>query len=572
MSLRLKTKLSLGLVFLFAVIVTFGVLSIIYINRLGNDAERILKNNHESLVYGNNMLKALEMARSNPAAIKLFEVNLQKEESNITEPGEREATVLLRKNFEELKVNPEDSSNYPEIRQSIQLINDLNQDAIMRKNTIAKQTAEDAKLWLTIIFTTLILVAFSFVYNFPGIISDPIRTLSEGISEIANKNYQKRIRLDQNDEFSDLANAFNTMAEKLDEYEHSNIAKIKFEKSRIEAIINQMKDGIIGLSEKKNILFLNAVAEKLLGLKESEIIGQYAADVAIKNDLMRKLLREEGEKPELKIYADGKESFFNKEVTNVTNGEQVIGQVIVLRNITPFRELNEAKTNFIATVSHELKTPISSIKMSAKLLEDERIGVLSHEQKDLIGSIHEDANRLLKITGELLNMAQVETGNIQLKLQPTRPGEIIDQAVQAVEVPAKQRNIQIHAASFEFLPSVLVDIEKTSWVLINFLTNAIKYAPEGSAVIVSVKNRERTLAFIVTDAGRGIDEKYTARIFDKYFKVPGNHERSGTGLGLAISKEFIEAQGGRIWVESRLGEGSSFGFEVPVASQGLDGQ
>jgi PAS domain S-box-containing protein len=565
MGMKLKAKLSFGLGFLFIVILSFGILSIYYINRLGNDAEKVLKNNHESLVYCNNMLKALEEIPAKTGASKEFENNLQKQEANITEPGEQEATHELRKNFTELIANPADSSNYPQLRQSIQLINDLNQDAILRKNTIATKTAADAKLWLTIIFTVLILVALTFVYNLPGIISGPIAKLSEGISEIANKNYQKRIYLQQEDEFGDLANTFNTMAEKLDEYEHSNLAKIKFEKSRIETIINQMKDGIIGLDEKNNILFLNVVSEKLLGIKEAEITGKYAADVALKNDLMRTLLQEESKK-ELKIYADNKESYFNKDVLNVTNNHVIIGKVIVLRNITPFHELNEAKTNFIATVSHELKTPISSIKMSAQLLTDNRVGELNAEQQELIKSIGDDADRLLKITGELLNMSQVETGNIQLKLQDTLPSVIIDQALQAVTSQAQQKNIHLQVTIQDKLPAIQADAEKTSWVLINFLTNAIKYSSEASAIEVAVYTKNKQVVFTVKDYGKGIDEKYLPRIFDRYFKVPGTHDRTGTGLGLAISKEFIEAQGGQIEVSSVNGEGSVFGFSFPYNS------
>jgi PAS domain S-box-containing protein len=565
MSLRLKTKLSLGLIFLFVVIVLFGILGIVSINRLSRDANLVLMNNQESLLYCNNMFKALENIRIQKDAAQLFEENLKKQEGNITEIGEKDATLELRKDFNELLANPEDSSNYPQIRNSLILIQDLNEMAILRKNAIAQKTAENAKLWLSVIFTILTLIAFTFIFNLPAIISDPISSLSEGIKAIASKNYKKRIFLQQDDEFGDLATAFNNMAERLDEYENSNLSQIKFEKSRIETIINQMRDGIVGLDNKKNILFLNAVAEKLLGLKEKEIIGKYAADIALKNDLMRKLLQTSEEEKDLKIYADKKESYFSKDILNVTNNEQVIGQVIVLRNITPFHELNEAKTNFIATVSHELKTPISSIKMSAQLLGDGRIGTLSSEQNELIQSIRDDSDRLLKITGELLNMAQVETGNIQLKLQATRPATIVEQALQAVQFQAQQKNIHLDLHIDESLPSINADTEKSTWVLINFLTNAIKFSPEQSDITVAVYQKDHAVEFLVLDHGSGIEEKYLPRIFDRYFKVPGTHERSGTGLGLAISKEFIEAQGGRIWVQSQLGEGSKFGFAFKAA-------
>ncbi len=457
-------------------------------------------------------------------------------------------------------LNPADTLLYPEIRRSIYQILELNEDAILRKNEVAQRTADNAKDVLAIIFTVLTLVAFTFIFNLPGIISDPIRNLSEGILAIADKDYKKRIYLNQEDEFGDLANAFNIMAGKLDEYESSNLAKIKFEKSRIETIINQMRDGIIGLDEKRNVLFLNAVAEKLLGLSEAAISGKYAPDIALTNDLVRTLLQDDPDKKELKIYADNKESYFSKDVLNVTNNEAVIGQVIVLRNITPFHELNAAKTNFIATVSHELKTPISAIKMSARLLTDPRVGELNSEQQELIRSITDDAGRLLKITGELLNMSQVETGNIQLKLQSANPGIIVEQAIRAVSFQAQQKQVHIRAAIPEGLPPIHADVEKTSWVLINFLTNAIKYSTERSDVEVEASQKDDKVEFMVSDHGKGIDEKYLPRIFDRYFKVPGTHDRNGTGLGLSISKEFIEAQGGHIWVDSRIGEGSRFGF------------
>jgi len=565
MSIRLKTKLSLGLIFLFIVIVLFGVSGLFYINRLSEEGRQVLKNNQESLLYSNRMLQSLENLRTEKTALDIFKDNLKKQQGNITEIGEKEATDELTKNFNEMLLDPKDSSNYIDIRRSIYKIQDLNELAILRKNATAQHTAENATQVLTIVFTILTLVSFTFIFNLPGIISGPISSLSEGILAIAGKNYKKRIYLRQGDEFGDLANAFNIMAGKLDEYESSNLAQIKFEKSRIETIINQMRDGIIGLDEKRNILFLNAVSEKLLGLKETEISGQYAPDIALKNDLMRTLLRNDPEKKDLKIYADDKESYFSKDVLEVTNNTEIIGQVIVLRNITPFHELNEAKTNFIATVSHELKTPISSIKMSARLLSDLRVGEVNGEQQELIRSITDDADRLLKITGELLNMSQVETGNIQLKLQPADPATIVDQAVQAVLFQAQQKGIRIRAAVADNLPMIQADVEKTSWVLINFLTNAIKYSPDQSGVEVAAYRREAEVEFLVTDHGKGIDAKYLPRIFERYFKVPGTHDRNGTGLGLSISKEFIEAQGGQIWVSSQLGEGSRFGFRLSAA-------
>ena len=470
MPIKLKTKLSLGMSFLFIVILVFGIFGIFYITKLKDDATKIIQNNHESLVYANHMLQALNQISTDSIALSTFEKNLKLQESNITEPGEREATESLRNYYEQFKKSRYNTEIRSRLSNSILLVSEINQHAILRKNEVAQNTAENAIVVLTILFTLLTLVTFTFVINFPDVISKPIRALSEGISAIADKQYDKRIHLEQKDEFGDLANAFNTMAEKLDAYEHSNIAKITFEKSRIETIINQMKDGIIGLDEKRNILFFNIVAENLLGLNEKEIIGNYAPDIALKNDLMRILLVTDNEQKELKIYADNKESYFNKDVFSVTNGEKMIGQVIVLRNITPFHELNEAKTNFIATVSHELKTPLASIKMSASLLTNEKVGQFNEDQKELIHSIVDDADRLLKITGELLNMSQVETGNIQLKLQPVIPQQFIENALSTIQFQAQQKRIKLQIDEYQKLPKVMADQEKTSWVLIYFLT------------------------------------------------------------------------------------------------------
>jgi PAS domain S-box-containing protein len=562
--MRLKTKLSIGIGFLFIAILISGILGIFSMHQLKKDARLILEDNYETLVYSNSMLALMDREPIDSTVFAAFENNLRKQEANITEPGEAAATAMVRDIFEQLKHDPDNDSLQLLIRRRIYEINTANQQAIFRKNAAAETNARRFSNFTMFVFGSLALIAFTLAVNFPGIISEPVNALSEGIKAIVNKDYSKRIRITQQDEFGELAQAFNSMAEKLDEYEHSNLAKIKFEKSRIDTIINQMNDGIVGLDENRKLLFLNKVAEKLLGLREVEITGQYAPDIAVNNDLMRSLLKDDSPGRELKICAEQKESYFHLDILNVTNNEKVIGQVIVLRNVTPFHELNEAKTNFIATISHELKTPIASIKMSAQLLADARVGDVNPEQEELVKSINDDANRLLKITSELLNISQVETGHIQLKIEPVLPDIIIDNATNTVSALAQQKNISICIQHDKNGHKVMTDPEKTAWVLTNFLTNAVKYSPEGAEIALSTRMRDNNIEFSVADRGQGIEEKYLSRIFDRYFKVPGTPEKAGTGLGLSISREFIEAQGGEIWVDSKPGEGSTFGFSLPV--------
>ncbi|STO15482.1 Alkaline phosphatase synthesis sensor protein phoR [Flavobacterium hibernum] len=271
----------------------------------------------------------------------------------------------------------------------------------------------------------------------------------------------------------------------------------------------------------------------------------------------------------MKIFANGKESYFDKETINITitpTGEEKeinIGDVIILRNITLFKELDFAKTNFIATVSHELKTPIASIKLSLQLLQNNKTGDLNDDQKQLIESIKDDSQRLLKITGELLNLSQLETGNIQLNIDKSNPYAIVNYAVEAVKIQADQKQIKLVIDAHENLHDVKADSEKTGWVLINYLSNAITYSSEKSTITIKLKEENDHIVFQVIDTGKGIDARYKDKVFDKYFQIPGS-QKTGTGLGLAISKEFIEAQNGTIGVESNLGLGSTFWFSLKV--------
>lgn len=568
--MKTKTKLTLGLWFLFLVILIMGLTGTHYIYKMGEESKTILKDNYESIEYAKAMMQQLDELHTSDAAKKetafaLLEKNLALEKLNITEVGEKQLTEELSLSTQKLKENPS-----PElilsIREKLFKLSEMNMQALVRKSNAAQNNAQEAVIYISLLLAVCIMICFSFIVNFPGYIANPIRQLTEGIKQIANKRYDQRLHFQSGDEFGELADAFNSMAKQLDAYENSNLAKILLEKKRIETIINNMQDPIIVLDEASCILFVNPPALAVLGSKDEWIIGKYAPDIALLNDLMRTLLSDKFIGKELKIYADGKEGYFIQEVFDVINESKKLGKVIVLKNITKFHELDEAKTNFIATISHELKTPISSIKMSVKLLDDDRIGPVNHEQKQLINNISDDTQRLLKITAELLDLAQAETGNIQLSFRKTEPKTIVDYAVDAVKVMAEQKHVNLIVNYAPDTQPVNSDMEKTAWVLVNFLSNAIRYSPENEEVLINVYRKDNDMVFSVKDKGKGIEEKYRSKIFERYFKVPGiDKTQSGTGLGLAISKDFIEAQSGSIWVDSELGEGSAFAFKLPVA-------
>jgi NtrC-family two-component system sensor histidine kinase KinB len=571
--MRIKTKLTFGVGSLFLMIVLLVVVSGWYVNQLKRDTNNILVANYNTLQYARNMLLALEEYTVDPAAIHDFKENLEKQKQNVTEIGEIQATDQVERHFYQFVKNKEDVTLLSKIRKDITELMRLNMEAIERKSDIASITAEKAIAVISISGTLCFLIAFVLIINLPSNIANPIKELTESIKQIANENYKKRIHYEKRNEFGELANSFNTMAEKLEEYAESKLDKILKGKKRIDTLINKMHDPVIGIDEQKIVLFANEEALKIIGLQSDQLIGKQIQDVAVTNDLVRDFIKDlfqdekKRESALLKIYANGKESYFEKEIVDidiVPTGEtdsQFIGQVIMLRNITQFKEMDFAKTNFIATISHELKTPIASIKMGLQLLENKQIGVLNDDQSNLVQSIRDDTGRLLKITGELLNMTQVESGTIQLNVAPTNVSELVEYAIRATKSMAEQKHLELRLQMENNLPDVLADNEKTAWVLTNLLSNAVRYSYENSAIFIIVESTQDKVRFAVKDAGQGIEEQYMDKIFERYFRIPGT-KKEGTGLGLSISKEFIEAQGGTITVQSEYGSGSVFSFTL----------
>jgi NtrC-family two-component system sensor histidine kinase KinB len=555
MALKLKTRIALGGLFLFLLLALTGGVSFYHFNKLINESKGVLKANYETVEFGKNMLGALSTWKTNPIQAKAsFETSLKKQEANITETGEAALTRQLRNHFDVFTQHADSLPLLATVQSDISHIIDINLKAIYQKSNAAQEAAEDAKLIITIIITFCLLIGFTFMLNFPGLIAGPVSKLTEAIKAISNKNYSQRIHLNRKDEFGDLADAFNNMAEQLDTYEHSNLAKIMFEKQRAETVINSLKDASIGIDNKGIILFANEQALQLLHVKEADIVGKPQQN--INNDLFRFLVEDDNKSP-FKVVLNDRENYFVKENISIAN----LGKMIVVENITSFKEMDVAKTNFIATISHELKTPLASSDFSLKLLEDPRVA--PEEQKELIQQLKNDNQRMLRILSELLNMSQVEAGKIQLDIKQVDAYQVVDASLAAVQTTAKEKGIHLEKRMAENLPGIQADADKIGWVLNNFLTNAIKYAPAGSPVVIDVKKIDGGISFSVTDQGTGIDEVYLNRIFERYFQVPGRSDKKGSGIGLAICKEFIEAMGGVIWVASKPGQGSTFGFDLP---------
>ncbi|MDX2133941.1 MAG: ATP-binding protein [Saprospiraceae bacterium] len=559
MRLRYKLALAFGLFFAAVVLVaTLGAWSIHYLN---GATRIILEDNYDSIEYVQDMFKALDQD-----SFPLFAMALDRQQHNITEPDEEVITQSIADAFAALKnaSAPEKNVYDARIREGLHRVLDLNQAAIVSKSETARRQGESVYQWIVAISTLMVLLLFSFLLNLPTYISEPLTKLRDGIRRILHQDYSTRVEVRGHDELGELAAAFNEMAQKLDFWEHSNWARVLFEKKRIEAIIDGLQDAVIGVDEHQQVLFVNPVMEKLLGLKAATLLGQNALELALHNDLLRRLMRSE-EPKELNIVLDNKECWFKPEIQAVESDKHFLGKVILLKNVTPYRALDEAKTNFIATISHELKTPIAALQMSLRLLNDDRVGNTNEEQKLLVQQMRSDLSRLQRITGELLDLAQVESGNLRLNMTPTTADFILEHTESSVEVALREKKLALHIEKENDLPMVRVDAEKTTWVMINLLTNAIKFSPEGSSIYLSVKKEGDFVSFAVRDQGPGIDPQFIDRIFDRFFRAPYGMGKEGAGIGLSIARDFLEAQGGRIQVHSTPGKGAEFVCQLPVA-------
>lgn len=572
-AMRIKTKLYLGIGLLFILIVLLAFFAVKQINSLATASENIIRDNKESIVYTQNMLKALSGIHQDTGALRTFETYLLKQQKNITEAGEKELTEKLSESFRQLLNNPDDKTVLPYLQSYLFEIWEINLNAIERKSTIASQTADKSILLITFLSVFCLIISLLLFILLPGNISNPIQELTRSIKQIADNDYSQRVSFESHSEFGDLAKSFNTMAQKLEEFNKSNISKLLTERKITETLLNKIQYPIIGFDRNLKITLINEEFLKIAGLEGRNLIGENVLEVAFENELLSKLIIIEPEKEnkfsfdkansKIHIEKQGKDTYFEKEIQDISyttqneKEEHILGHVIILKNITKFMELDLAKTNFIATVSHELKTPISAIKFSLQLLENEKTGALNNEQRELIRSCEEDTNTLLRLVSEILNFTQVETGKIQLNIMPSNLKEIIQYAINTNKPIADQRNIVIIEDYPQEISEVIIDKEKTAWVLTNLISNAIRYSYDNSQINISILQIGDRAKISVTDTGQGIDSQYKKKIFDRYFRVPGT-KKEGTGLGLAISKEFIEAQGGQISVESKAGEGSTF--------------
>lgn len=548
--MKIKTKLIVSIGLLFAIILFMGTFTVIRISQIEQETENIFADNYNSVGYGQKMQRALITND-----LKKLRENLLLQKKNVTRRYEASVTDDLERQLEAYEKDPT-VDNYRRLSLSINTISLLNLSEIYRRGEHAGKNAGNLMVLIAVLSLISAVVALIMLLFFPKMITRPINQLTEGILDVSRENYDKRLNFSSSSEYGLVAESFNNMTAQLAELRRQNLSNLDGITRYLETIINSIGDPVIGLDERGTVIFANEATQTILGIEHEELLGKSALVLSLYHDIFNKIMVRRGVQGDvpLEIPVGSKICYYLvKCVLNPNNN----GTVIILYNITKFKELDHAKTNFIATVSHELKTPIAAVMMNLDLLDGSHVGEMNDDQRELCGNIRENNERLLAITGELLKMTQVEAGKLSLTPRTVSPIEFINDAVNATKALAEKKNCRIEIEYSKELPKLFVDSEKIAWVITNLVINALNHSSVGSYIIIGAQEVDCGVEIYVQDFGVGIDPQYHKKIFERYFRVPGTKVQ-GSGLGLAISKDFLEAHGGTIRVESSLQNGSRF--------------
>ncbi|GAC1376308.1 MAG: ATP-binding protein [Hymenobacter sp.] len=462
----------------------------------------------------------------------------------------------------------------------------LNMQALTRKNELANRTAVWAGRTLLAFITISLLVALGLALGVPEAAVGGLRKLSASIEHAAQGNFAASIPVESRDEFGQVAQAFNRLLVHLNDFRSTNLAEVLTERHRVASIVQTLDEALFLLDEKGVLLVANPPACALLGLSETQVVGQAADQLAGTNPVMAALLPllptssaggHAAEAQPFTLVLAGEERHYRLLVHQAVSFNPVldqmefVGTIVALHNVSEFKRLDQAKSNFLATVSHELKTPLSTINFHLKLLQDQRVGPLNAEQQELVVALKQENQRLLKLTGDLLDVSRLESGTIPLNPQRTAVADLVATATRPLQLQLVPKNLTLDVDVPADLPLIRADLEKTAWVLLNLLANAVRYSPEAGHIALRAAPTPdgQAVQVSVQDQGPGIAPEDQERIFQRFVQVPdaaGATPRGGSGLGLSISREFIVTQGGQLGVTSTPGAGSTFFFILPIVT------
>jgi signal transduction histidine kinase len=600
--LGLRQKLILGFGGLLFIIVLTGIQSIRELSNLGQSIDVILRENYRSVIACQQMKEALhridtevlldmlgyqefgeeDMARHEAD----FENALQVELNNVTLPGEGEKAHFIKNKFIQYKdtlrllsrtgLSSEAQRDlylsklrpsFQHIRKTAEEVILMNQENMSEANDQARAKAASAQRRMYFLLLMGATVSIVFIYFTGGWILRPITRLIDFTDQVRRGNLELFIKYNSRDEIGQLSEAFNNMTASLREFRRSDQATIARVQRSTQTAFNSLPDSVALVDLEGRIEVATEIARETFGLKPQmriqDVPFTWMSELYSSALGSGRAVEGTDDYAIVQHFVKGEERFFRpKAVPILDNERQPVGIVFIFEDITRMQRQDDMKKGLIATVSHQLKTPLTSIRMALHLLLEEKAGMITDKQAELLLAARDDSDRLHTIVEDLLDLGRIESGRAQMDCHAISPLALALQAVEPFQSAYKDCGIRLTIEVPDTLPEVWADRIRIDHVFSNLLSNALKYTAAGGSVTLAAQELKEWVSFSITDTGRGIPRQYLDKIFDQFFRVPGDASETGAGLGLAIAKEIVEAHGGTITAESTEGRGSTFTFTL----------
>ncbi|HYZ73551.1 MAG TPA: ATP-binding protein [Chthoniobacterales bacterium] len=596
----MKRRIFLGLAPILILLAGIGIYAIVLLKALSGKIDLTLKENYRSVVAGRQMKESLQAMDSGllftligqtDLGTKIYRQNepvfarsLVAEERNVTLPGEQKLADTLRQGFTTYQSEVQHFNEISEpdqkrefyfstiqplgtkIKDTAQEVIRINEENMLSENQGARALGNDSSRYLSLAVGIGILASLFFAYWLQRSIVRSLHTLTSVAKELGEGNLDQLVPVASHDEMGELANAFNKLASKLRAYRQVTTDQVLQARQMTEITLSAFPDPIFAYTPDKKFSFTNPAAERLLAKLNGHLPDMLLPEVDKVLHGAPDFLPASFEKA-ISLRLHGYDLHLLPRIIGMRDeAGNLFGAAMILQDVTRFRLMDEVKTNLVSTVSHELKTPLTSIRMGLHLLLEERIGSLNTKQTELMLAAREDSERLLKIINDLLDLARLESNTAQRTFQKIYPKTLITTVVQDLEPTVEAHGSRLKSEAEPDLEPVAVDAQQIRHVFSNLVSNAAKHSQPGSEILIRAKRSGEGIRFSVIDRGNGIPLEYQSKIFERFFRIPGT-ERGGVGLGLAIAREIVQSHGGTIGLESRSGEGSEFYFDLPLAER-----
>jgi len=406
------------------------------------------------------------------------------------------------------------------------------------------------------------LVATALTLPLSALTAGSLQKLTDFTRRMAEGELNQYIHLSDCCEVEELAEALGHTARRLRE----TVSNLSSERDTMEAMLDSLDDGIIIVSREGEVELMNPAARRMLGVPETRALGQSFMSIVRSHELQTLWTRalEDRQQQNAEVEVGPSRRLLRAVAIPLSLDRGTVG-LMVLHDLTDVRRADQVRREFVSNVSHELRTPLASLKLLVETLQE---GAIEDEAaaRGFLERMNVEVDGMTQLVHELLELSRIESGRVSLKMEPVPVAALLEGAAARLRSQAERAGLSLEVQLPAEALIVRADVDRIGQVLLNLIHNAIKFTPAGGAITVAAERYESRVAIRVADTGVGIPPEDLTRIFERFYKTDKARSSGGTGLGLAISKHLVQAHGGRIWAENRVGQrGAVFTFTLPAA-------